>query len=69
MRDAQAPGRRPNGQPQAKPAELHEVVRGAEDQRVVFDVDFGGDALSELRLVLENGNKPVSETWLYRWTA
>ena len=37
--------------------------------RVLFDVDFGGDTLSELRLVLELGGKPVSETWLYRWTA
>lgn len=37
--------------------------------RLLFDVDFGGDTLSELRLVLELGGKPVSETWLYRWTA
>ena len=37
--------------------------------RVLFDVDFGGDTLSELRLVLELGGKPLSETWLYRWTA
>jgi glucans biosynthesis protein len=31
-------------------------------------MDFGSDTLSELRLVLEAGGKPVSETWLYRWT-
>lgn len=37
--------------------------------RVMFDMDFGGETLSELRLVLELGGKPVSETWLYRWTA
>ena len=37
--------------------------------RVLFDVDFGGEGLSELRLVLGLGGKPVSETWLYRWTA
>lgn len=36
--------------------------------RIRFDMDFGSDTLSELRLVLEAGGKPVSETWLYRWT-
>jgi glucans biosynthesis protein len=36
--------------------------------RIGFDMDFGSDTLSELRLVLEAGGKPVSETWLYRWT-
>ncbi len=45
------------------------VSRERKTFRVLFDMDFGGDALSELRLVLENGGKPVSETWLYRWTA
>ncbi len=37
--------------------------------RVVFDVDPGSESFSELRLVLKSANKPVSETWLYRWTA
>ena len=37
--------------------------------RVVFDMDFGSDTLAELRLLLEAGGKPASETWLYRWTA
>ncbi len=37
--------------------------------RALFDLDFGGETLSELRLVLASGGKPVSETWLYRWTA
>lgn len=37
--------------------------------RVLFTVDFGGEQLSELRLVLERAGKPASETWLYRWTA
>jgi len=36
--------------------------------RVVFDMDAGNDTLSELRLVLEAQGKPISETWLYRWT-
>jgi glucans biosynthesis protein len=36
--------------------------------RVSFDLDTGGDVYSELRLVLEGGGKPLSETWLYRWT-
>jgi periplasmic glucans biosynthesis protein len=37
--------------------------------RVVFDLDPGSESFSELRLVLKAGGKPVSETWLYRWTA
>jgi glucans biosynthesis protein len=37
--------------------------------RVVFDLDPGSESYSELRLVLKADNKPVSETWLYRWTA
>ena len=36
--------------------------------RISFDVDAGNEALSELRLLLEAQGKPVSETWLYRWT-
>jgi len=36
--------------------------------RVLFDLDPGSDTSSEMRLVLEAANKPVSETWLYRWT-
>ncbi len=35
--------------------------------RVIFDIDFAGESASELRLVLESGGKPASETWLYRW--
>lgn len=37
--------------------------------RVLFEIDPGGESLAEMRLVLENDGKPVSETWLYRWTA
>ncbi len=37
--------------------------------RVLFELDFGGESLSELRLVLQAAGKSVSETWLYRWTA
>ena len=37
--------------------------------RVVFDLDPGSDPYSELRLVLKAATQPVSETWLYRWTA
>lgn len=36
--------------------------------RVTFDLDPGNETLIELRLVLMQGNEPVSETWLYRWT-
>src|ERR1051326_180416 len=34
--DAERPGREPCGQPQAKAAELHEVVHSAEDKGVFF---------------------------------
>ena len=36
--------------------------------RVTFDVDPGKEGLSELRLQLEVQGKPVSESWMYRWT-
>ena len=36
--------------------------------RVLFELDPGGENAVELRLLLESGDKPVSETWLYRWT-
>ena len=32
------------------------------------EVEPGADSLSELRLVLQAGGQPVSETWLDRWT-
>jgi glucans biosynthesis protein len=42
--------------------------RDRKSMRVIFDMDAGADAWSELRLVLESQGKPISETWLYRWT-
>ena len=36
--------------------------------RASFSFDPKGAASSELRLVLQSNDKPVSETWLYRWT-
>jgi glucans biosynthesis protein len=36
--------------------------------RVLFELDPEGESYSELRLVLEVAGKPISETWLYRWT-
>ncbi|WP_026606114.1 glucan biosynthesis protein [Methylocapsa acidiphila] len=36
--------------------------------RVLFELDFGGEPSSELRLALETAAGPVSETWIYRWT-
>lgn len=36
--------------------------------RIVFDVDPAGETFCELRLVLQSGDEPISETWLYRWT-
>jgi len=36
--------------------------------RVGFELDPGNENACEMRLVLEAGGKPLSETWLYRWT-
>jgi glucans biosynthesis protein len=36
--------------------------------RVTFELDPGNENACEIRLVLEAGGKPISETWLYRWT-
>ena len=36
--------------------------------RVSFSFDAKGASSSELRLMLQRNDKPVSETWLYRWT-
>ncbi len=45
------------------------MSRAAQTFRVIFDIDIGNDPYCEIRLVLEAAGKPVSETWLYRWTA
>lgn len=37
--------------------------------RLVFDLDPGSETYSELRVALKAADKPVSETWLFRWTA
>jgi periplasmic glucans biosynthesis protein len=36
--------------------------------RVTFELDPGNENACEMRLVLEADGKPISETWLYRWT-
>ncbi len=36
--------------------------------RVHFEIDPGSENATELRLLIESGDKPVTETWLYRWT-
>ena len=36
--------------------------------RVAFELDPGSENACELRLLLQAGAKPLSETWLYRWT-
>ncbi|HET6379178.1 MAG TPA: glucan biosynthesis protein [Methylocella sp.] len=36
--------------------------------RVLFELDPGNYGYSEMRLVIEASGRPVSETWLYRWT-
>jgi periplasmic glucans biosynthesis protein len=36
--------------------------------RLSFDLDTKNEPLIELRAVLMHDDKPISETWLYRWT-
>ena len=36
--------------------------------RVAFELDPGGENACEMRLLLQAAGKPLSETWLYRWT-
>jgi glucans biosynthesis protein len=36
--------------------------------RVAFELDPGTENACEMRLILETGGRPISETWLYRWT-
>ena len=45
------------------------ISRARKTCRVLFDFDPGSEVLSEMRLVLEADGKPISETWLYRWTS
>jgi glucans biosynthesis protein len=44
------------------------LARHEKAARVTFDVDAGAEPHTELRLLLESGGRPISETWLYRWT-
>ena len=37
--------------------------------RASFELAPGDASLAELRLRLLRGDRPVTETWLYRWTA
>jgi glucans biosynthesis protein len=37
--------------------------------RASFELDPAGSSLVELRMRLLRANRPISETWLYRWTA
>lgn len=43
------------------------LARERKRMRVAFDIEPNGEAC-EMRLVLTAGGKPISETWLYRWT-
>jgi glucans biosynthesis protein len=36
--------------------------------RLSFDLDTKGEPVVELRGLLQSEKKPISETWLYRWT-
>jgi glucans biosynthesis protein len=45
------------------------LSRDRKSFRVLFDMDPGSEPLVELRLLLQAQGNPISETWLYRWTA
>ncbi|MDE2578812.1 MAG: glucan biosynthesis protein [Hyphomicrobiales bacterium] len=73
MGDALGPNTPPNLKPQLSvaPGTIASVrtfhYPDAKTYRVLFDID-PGETASELRLALESDGKPISETWLYRWT-
>jgi glucans biosynthesis protein len=56
----------------ATPGAIHGVrlwaYPGRKTLRVAFELDPGAENASELRLQLETQGRPLSETWLYRWT-
>jgi glucans biosynthesis protein len=56
----------------ATPGALHQVrvlpYPERRTIRVAFELDPGAENASELRLVLEANGRPISETWLNRWT-
>lgn len=37
--------------------------------RVTFELEYGNETACEMRVRLESDSKPLTETWLYRWTA
>src|SRR5258707_15218767 len=55
MRDAHAPGREPHRQTNAQTGELHEVVRGAEDQRALLHVNGERHADATADIFLQPG--------------
>jgi len=42
---------------------------GMHGLRASFEIDPSNADLIEMRLRVMRGDQPVSETWLYRWTA
>jgi len=52
-----------------KIANVHLMTNdAAKTLRLSFEHDVTGVDVAELRAILRNGDKKVSETWLYRWT-
>ncbi len=44
------------------------VNRDRKTYRVMFDLDPGAEPITEVRVQLDAHGKPVSESWMYRWT-
>ncbi|WP_407521192.1 glucan biosynthesis protein [Methylobacterium oryzisoli] len=64
--DAKPDAPPPRRDPQVKPVLYLYPER--KTLRAVFELDPGGETACEMRLTIKNGDQPVSETWLYRWT-
>ncbi|MGY2049838.1 glucan biosynthesis protein [Methylobacterium sp. JK268] len=70
-----SPGSIVEPKPDAAPAKSDPQVRPLlylyperKTVRAAFELDPGGETACEMRLVVKNGDQPVSETWLFRWT-
>ena len=58
---------------QANPGSLHERARSRENPevgglRLSFELDPDGNDQVEMRIDLRSGDRPIAETWVYRWS-
>ena len=57
---------------QANPGSLHDAQISENPEvgglRLSFDLDPEGNDQVELRIDLRSGDRPIAETWVYRWS-